>query len=384
MQSSDVEKSQLIAMIYDAAMNPSRWQPVLQAIQTLCGADQCTLFFYDAFCRSRNYASAARISADSINAYLNHFIDVQARDINNQLKDLPEGKVVSAQDLHALTKTTYEKLVGNEYMDKAWPNLSFQAGAVLLRSPHECAGLGLQSFKHSQPISGAQLKLLQELTEHFVLAIKIHQAISRGQQQQNAFANIIGNIHHGVLLLDDHLRLLSSNAEAIRIIEQANIFTINQHGQLCNHQDTENSTLAMLLKKLKSHALNPNKEVQRNTTFSIKSNNNPIPIKFQLFPSEEKVQNAALATDTSYLILLNDPNRSWQLPHQYLESTYSFTETECELLHFLVNGDTINDAAERCDISIETARWRLKKILKKSSTHSQAELSRLLLNLCDG
>ncbi len=142
--------------------------------------------------------------------------------------------------------------------------------------------------------------------------------------------------------------------------------------------------LAMLLKKLTSHAFNPNKEATRNTTFSIKSNNNPIPIKFQLFSSEEKVQNAALATDTSYLILLNDPNRSWQLPHQYLERTYSFTETECELLHFLVNGDTINDAAERCDISLETTRWRLKKIFKKSSTHSQAELSRLLLNLCDG
>ncbi len=65
---------------------------------------------------------------------------------------------MSAHDTHALTKTTYEKLVGNEYMDKAWPNLSFQAGAVLLRSPHECAGLGLQSFKHSPPHFGRSIK----------------------------------------------------------------------------------------------------------------------------------------------------------------------------------------------------------------------------------
>lgn len=341
MQSDDIEKSQLIAMIYDAAMNPSRWQPVLQRIQILCGVDQCTLFFYDAFCRSRNYASAARISTDSINAYLNYFIDEQAKDINNQLKELPEGKVVSAHDIHALTKTTYEKLVGHEYMDKAWPNLSFQAGAVLLRSLHECAGLGLQSFKNSPPISDSQLKLLQELTEHFVIAIKIHQAISHGQQQQYAFANIIGNIHHGVLLLDTHLRLLSSNAEAIRIIEQTNIFTINQHNQLCSHPNTESSALAVLLKTLKSNALQTNKETTKNTVFSIKSNNNPIPIKLQLFSSDEKTEDTKLAADTTHLILLNDPNRSWQLPNQYLESTYSFTETECELLHFLANGDTI-------------------------------------------
>ena len=366
MSPSDIAQSQLITKIYDAAINPDLWQPVLQQIQSLCGTDQCTLFFYDAFCRTRNYASAARINANGMEVYLDHLIDAQAADINNRLKDLPVGKVVSNEDIRRLADKNYEELVGNEYMEKAWPNLQFQAGIVLLRSERVCAGFGLQSFKNSPPITGNRLAFLQELATHLVNAINIHQTLSHAQQQQNAFSHIISNIHQGVLLLDAHLHILSSNNEAIRIIEQNSIFIINHRGQICPHPSLDKGSLASFFDELITGKLQ-----EPIYSFAL-SDSNSAPIKLRVIP-----------LNCTVLFLFNNPNSECFVPQQYMTETYSLTETECELLYFLLNGHTLNDSAVKCYISAETARWRLKKILKKTNTHSQAELSRLVLSLCD-
>lgn len=109
-------EGQLINAIYDAAIHPYLWPQVLDAIREYCGADQCTVFYYDDIERQRDYAAAARLNLQTRDLYLDEFIAAQAAQINSQLGCLPEGIVVTDKDISSLSGKNYAQIVGTIYM----------------------------------------------------------------------------------------------------------------------------------------------------------------------------------------------------------------------------------------------------------------------------
>ncbi|MCB6491044.1 LuxR C-terminal-related transcriptional regulator, partial [Dorea sp. 210702-DFI.3.17] len=57
------------------------------------------------------------------------------------------------------------------------------------------------------------------------------------------------------------------------------------------------------------------------------------------------------------------------------------TPTECSIMKSLLKNKSISDIACARGTTLETARSQLKVILQKTGTHSQAELSRLMVAL---
>jgi DNA-binding CsgD family transcriptional regulator len=64
-----------------------------------------------------------------------------------------------------------------------------------------------------------------------------------------------------------------------------------------------------------------------------------------------------------------------------LRALYGLTPTESRMADLFLQGLETRDAAERMGITLETARWNLKRILSKTETGRQAELMRLMLSL---
>ena len=109
-------ESQLISRIYEAALVPELWSDVLQSITEACDAHQCTLFFYDAQCRARNFAVAAKTRGEIIDKYLREFIDLEAARMYMQLAQLKEGEIAIPTDLVRVTGGSYEDLVGLNHL----------------------------------------------------------------------------------------------------------------------------------------------------------------------------------------------------------------------------------------------------------------------------
>ena len=64
-----------------------------------------------------------------------------------------------------------------------------------------------------------------------------------------------------------------------------------------------------------------------------------------------------------------------------LRHRYGLTPTECRLAHLLCQGLKVSEASKQMGITLETARYHLKRVMAKTSTHRQAELVRLMLSL---
>jgi DNA-binding CsgD family transcriptional regulator len=64
-----------------------------------------------------------------------------------------------------------------------------------------------------------------------------------------------------------------------------------------------------------------------------------------------------------------------------MKMLYGLTPTESRLADLLLEGLDVRGAAQRLGITIETARFHLKRVLAKTDTRRQTELMRLMLSL---
>jgi DNA-binding CsgD family transcriptional regulator/PAS domain-containing protein len=90
-----------------------------------------------------------------------------------------------------------------------------------------------------------------------------------------------------------------------------------------------------------------------------------------------------VADGSSYLVLISDPDYHVALNRRRLEETYGLTPAEARLAALLAEGKRLKTAATELGISFETARTHLKRIFHKTTSQSQVDLVRVLLNLAN-
>lgn len=378
----------LINSIYAAAMHSHLWPQVLDLIREFCGADQCTVFYYDGIERQRNYAAAARLKVQTLELYLDEFIAPQAEQINTQLRCIPEGKVVTDHDILCLSGKNYAQIVGAKYMQCLWPKLHFQAGAVLFRSANGSAGLGLQNFADSPPLNADNIARLQRLTPHLIQAIHIRQRINLLEKANHAFEAVLKHLRLGVVLLNEYEQVTFINPEAMRAFSKcADVhYKLNQPLQFFQYSPDRSNTFLTKEKQKK-----PEKRKIAGDDACIKIEYPQGQLKLSFFTigvphsnAHEHLIENGLPVNAHYLVLVQDSHRPCDLPINYLKQAYGITPAEGELINHIMNGATLAEAAEKRAVTHETARWQMKNIMQKTQVHSQTQLSQLMLSLMEG
>ncbi len=370
-----VSERTLVNLIYEAALKPDLWRQVLNELRLISNADQCTLFFYSRNEPHKNFATAARINEQTITLFLKDFIEQQAHHIYRQLAIIPEGRLVSDIDIMEISGNDYSTLVGPEYMKNLWPNLRFQAGIVLLRTEHYCAGLGLQNFSDSANIAPENLNRLQLFIPHLMQAIKIRTKLNVMQQVNRNLEAVLNQLQLGVVLLDNRYQIKLINPAAEKALGK--VQGINTKSGTDFMVQTTQSQLISATGKARTGKRYIQSQARETC---IAYHNGQIKIGAFNLPG---VTENTVPEGSRYLLLVQDSARPCKLPLVYLQQAYGITPAEGELIRYLMNGASLAQAATERAITKETARWQLKSILQKTRTHSQSQLSRLVLALED-
>ena len=389
LQSQQVKPSisDVINLIYQAALQPHLWQKILTDIRILCGADQCTLFFYDALEPARCLASAARADEEVLTRYLKNFIKQQAALMNDQLHSLPEGQVVTDHDIRLYIGEEYSGVVGQDYMQTLWPNLKFEAGIVLLRSEASCAGLGLQNFVDSPALQYQSISLLQKLSPHLRKAMRIHQQFMQLEHTHNALTTVLHAAKIGIVLLDEKLTIQFINNKAKHSLGKVEDSTMSSSQKL-SLEKINKEQIHKIVTQFNTLAKDSHKNGKSNAELKINYCNGHLKITGYVLQKHPPITNAKSSStihspQAGYLLLIQDSNPTCHLNQQYLHSAYEITATERKLILGLINGASLIDSANSQTTKPSTVRWHLKNIMQKTLTHSQTELTRLMLELRD-
>jgi DNA-binding CsgD family transcriptional regulator len=101
----------------------------------------------------------------------------------------------------------------------------------------------------------------------------------------------------------------------------------------------------------------------------------------QLVVTPFQSREILLADRPAALVFLSDPEARSTSRGQLMQQLYRLTQTESRLANLLAHGYTLAEAAEQMEISVDTVRFHLKQIFRKTGTCRQSELMRTILSL---
>ncbi|MHB1957839.1 MAG: helix-turn-helix transcriptional regulator [Acidobacteriaceae bacterium] len=101
----------------------------------------------------------------------------------------------------------------------------------------------------------------------------------------------------------------------------------------------------------------------------------------QIFVSPFHSSETLRCGHSAALVFMSDPDARLHSRQKLLQALYALGPVECRVCDLLVSGCEVLCIAEMLDISIDTVRFHLKSIFRKTGTNRQSELVRFILGL---
>ena len=368
----------IIAASYEAALNSTKWRAVLADICQYIEADEASLLFFDGQHTQRNFViTAFNLNNDDFVA--EHLKD-EAEKIKLLFQHTQAGNVFTAQQIAAQIGISYEDYVGEPTKIIERKELQVRAGIPLLLNEIHCCAIGFHCFRTSAALSQNAIEFLQLISPHLVRAIQIHNHISILKTENNSLLESIKHTNLAVLMLDAHLRIIFISTEAHKVLASHPALKITSQQRLQAFIHKEQLNLEAILTVFLERKFQADHLAVSEINLPLQHPDKPHPLKLCFIPLHK---NSLLPQDNEpcLAIFLTDPQRKRTISPTYLQQAYAFTTTEAQLAQLLLAGLSIADISALRRTSLETIRWQLKQMMHKTQTHSQTELTRLLLLL---
>ncbi|MCW2395911.1 MULTISPECIES: helix-turn-helix transcriptional regulator [unclassified Sphingobium] len=171
-----------------------------------------------------------------------------------------------------------------------------------------------------------------------------------------------------IIILDGHGAVIGENAIATLMFQKRDVVHKSRYSLVAvNRGETTKLHAAM------DHASHDGEAV----LISLSRKNYRRPLMALLSPTFTRPE---ISADPSFVLCIYDSDTDVTLALQRCCDAYRLTKTEGQLVHHLVCGLALNDAAARMKIAEATARSYLKQIFGKTATHRQSDLIRVMLS----
>jgi DNA-binding CsgD family transcriptional regulator len=360
----------VVERIYDAAVDPDRWQ---EFVQTLSEAyDNAPVAF------GLNYPGDPLAGS----SYLVGILPEYRRSFAEHLiKGLPftgfqpSKRFIDMGDLFPeieLSETEfYREWMKPQDLAPVWP---IGAG-IWLDAKRPAAWLQIWRAREGSPFGREDLALGDRLLPHLERALGIHVALLSSRREGRALGEVIDRFPTGVFLLDAERQVVSTNLSADRILALRDGFRIDR-----KEPRAENPRDNAGLKQLIASSLDPAPGTERQpggfTNISRPSGKR----SFVAYVTPLlAAPSGSPGGDAVAVLFVDDLEPRGLSLTEMLATLYELTQAEAELVSLLAEGNSLDQAAAKRGVTINTARGQLKQVFSKTDTKRQGELVRLVL-----
>jgi DNA-binding CsgD family transcriptional regulator len=179
----------------------------------------------------------------------------------------------------------------------------------------------------------------------------------------------------GVILVDDHGRILEANRAAKLILSQNDGLRTDKEGLAAA---TSNQTKELRSRIAAAALTARGKGVSAGGSIAIVRPSGKRPLGVVMMPASVHAFPPD-AREPAVMIFVSDPEAKLRTAPEVLARVYDLTAAESRLAEQLMHGESLVHAAERLGVSHNTARTHLQRIYQKTETTHQGDLVRLLL-----
>ncbi|MGK9164674.1 helix-turn-helix transcriptional regulator [Inquilinus limosus] len=367
----------LIARIYDAALDQGLWDSVLNDLARMFADGHASLYLLHESDDADStvfeaLAATSRWDPAFLDSYAQHFWRVNPW--SERVLGRAVGEVTVSDTLvprRSLERTEF-------YSDWLRPQQLFSGiGGTFLRRGGVSAHV---SVLHAEPMAEEETarltEMMRRLLPHFARAAQIHQRLGDVATQRDALETGLDRLSIGVILTDPTGRVSFSNRVAEALLRAGTALRIDQRGLLCATQPGETAKLRQLIASASMILDDPGLAPGGGLTLSDTTGGDQLAVLVS--PVSRNRPLLSLAQPKA-AVFIAAPTPANQLSQPELRRLYGLTATEARIAGELAAGLSLKEIATRLDVSYETIRNHLKKIFIKTRTNRQSELVRLLL-----
>jgi DNA-binding CsgD family transcriptional regulator len=357
----NVDISNLVGMIYEAAVDRHAWTPAMEAVADALRAEAVSLDVVHMDGKQAPHIVAPRTSPE----WLRLFHDRWAR--SNFIRErgllLGPGSVYRLQDL-----VSWEELRASEFYNEFWVPQRMHTAifANVFGTGSIVAGVGFYRSSATGQFGPRAERLLSALVPHMQRAIALSSHLERAEMRVNTTSGGLNHLGYGALLVDPEARILFANLAADQLLN-ADRGLRACSGRLITSFPAKTQILHRLIagKSTKEHAGGV-------LTVPCPDGNSLV-----LSVSPVHVETAWLAERPGAIVFVKDPAR---LPSiEEIQLLFGLTPAQAAVAREILQGDGVDAAAARLRIAPATARTHLLEVFQKTGTRRQAELVRATL-----
>lgn len=249
--------------------------------------------------------------------------------------------------------------------------IEYMLGCVVHKGQDEQAYLSLLRGTTDNDFGSEEKRALALLLPHVQRA----QFLQRQLAARESFQQTLDASPYGVVILDRSRRVLYLNRQAETIFSEQDGLAL-RHGAVRPTRHADQLALDRCIDEAVLSRDNVVAAQRRRTRIARPSGR--LAYQAEAPPLRPDSETAVLRETASCIVFIHDLARPVSLAPEAIEKTHGLTRTEARICTSLFDGLSLQEAAERLDISRNTAKTHLRHIFNKCRVASQAQLIKLL------
>ncbi len=368
------QENKIISMIYEAALNPALWQDVLTEIVDFTDSTTAIFTATDQLSPNYDFVFSHNIPPEGMLAYQDEHVKVIDMRIHAPYwmeKALGDTVLQSFAFYANMSKETDQYIFYEKCAKPA--NVTHVAAVLLERSAYSWAVFAVHRSPQLDEYSQQEEKILKRLSVHLRRALQIYRQMMLLNQEKKNIDHILDHFKVGIVLINQDYRLTYTNKIAKNIFDQSNILQIDKNSSLRTSKNFQDQ-----LNQLIRSALFTQNDLNHSAggVMALYDDHDSFMLSILPFSEYEKLQQQRQA-----IIFITATNQPQYLAKDYLIQKYKLAKRELEVCELFMNGLSLDQIAQKLELTYGSVRVYIKNIFSKTNCSSQTELMQLLLNL---
>jgi len=359
-----------IEAVYDAAIDETRWTDALTMLAHATGSQAASFWVLDGSAQPRlPVFDYINFDPAFIDEYLDHMVSLDPT--VEYLVAHPGAPIV--HDGLFITEREKDR---HPYYDwhHRYSDTRFRLVNRISPAPDVQAGIALHRTRKAERYQPADIGRFSVLHRHIERALRIGFQLGTLGTMQSCTTGLLDRSRAAIVLLDEKKRIVYANRSAEALRAAGDGFSMSARCvALSRAQD--NSRLQCLIDGALRYA-----EVTTPADGAMQASRPSGRRPYTILVSPlSRCDSGLSALRPAVCIVIVDPEEPASLSTDRLRAVFHLTQAEARLAVRLAEGEDLRAAASRLGIGYGTARARLAEIFRKTNTHRQGELIRLLL-----
>jgi DNA-binding CsgD family transcriptional regulator len=217
--------------------------------------------------------------------------------------------------------------------------------------------------------------LVKALLPHVRNIYSLHQHMSWLHSEAKCFRIALDQLHEGVYLLGKNGYVLFANEQALFIESKAS-FLHRRHQKLIAVYPRDEIALNTALARIAAQ-----ENFHGNESLGLRDINGRLVATITLCPLPCFGANLWSEPKVMVIAFVRELNLGAGLNYEFLQSILKLTAAEARLARYLMQGNSLDEAAAALCVTKNTLRTQLRSLFSKTDTHRQSDLLRLLLRM---